>query len=65
MPQYQKIYIGIMVNIVISAYFIEDNIVDSANWGIKTARRIHAVYTIGLSINKDPKLKKRKRKDKQ
>ena len=29
------------------------------------ARRTHAAYTIGLSINEDLKLKKRKGKDKQ
>ena len=29
------------------------------------ARRMHVVYTIGLSINEDLKLKKRKGKDKQ
>ena len=28
-------------------------------------RRTHAAYTIGLSINKDLKLKKKKGKDKQ
>ena len=34
------------------------------NQGISTARRTHAAYTIGLSINKDLKLKERKGRDK-
>ena len=40
-------------------------VADSVNRGISTARRTHAAYTIGLSINEDLKLKKRKGKDKQ
>ena len=40
-------------------------VADSVNRGISTARRMHAASTIGLSINKDLKLKKRKEKDKQ
>ena len=38
---------------------------DSVNRGISTARRMHAACTIGLSINKDLKLKKRKGRDRQ
>ena len=38
---------------------------DLVNQGISTVRRMHAACTIGLSINKDLKLKKRKGKDKQ
>ena len=41
------------------------SVADSVNRGISTARRTHAACTIGLSINKDLKLKKRKGKDKQ
>ena len=40
-------------------------VADSVNRGISMARRMHAAYTIGLSINEDLKLKKRKGKDKQ
>ena len=40
-------------------------VADSVNRGISTARRMHAACTIGLSINKDLKLKKRIEKDKQ
>ena len=42
-----------------------DNVADSVNWGISIARRMHAACIIGLSINEDLKLKKRKGKDKQ
>ena len=35
---------------------------DLVNRGISTARRMHAACTIGLSINEDLKLKKRKGK---
>ena len=38
---------------------------DSVNQGISTARRMRAAYMIGLSINKDLKLKKRKGRDRQ
>ena len=41
------------------------NVANSVNQGISTARRTHAAYTIGLSINEDLKLEKRKGKDKQ
>ena len=40
-------------------------VADSVNRGISTARRMHAACTIGLSINEDLRLKKRKGKDKQ
>ena len=40
-------------------------ITDLVNQGISTARGIHAAYMIGLSINEDLKLKKRKGKGKQ
>ena len=40
-------------------------VADSVNRDISTARRMHAACTIGLSINKDLKLKKRKGKDRQ
>ena len=42
-----------------------DFVTDSVNRGISTARRMRAAYTIGLSINKDLKLKKRKGRDRQ
>jgi hypothetical protein len=40
-------------------------VADSVNRGISTARRMHAACTIGLSINEDLKLKKRKGRDRQ
>ena len=40
-------------------------VADSVNRGISTARRMHAACMIGLSINKDLKLKKRKGRDRQ
>ena len=40
-------------------------VMDSVNWGINTARRMHIACIIELSINKDIKLKKRKEKDMQ
>ena len=39
-------------------------VADSVNRGISTAGRRRAACTIGLSINEDLKLKKRKGKDK-
>ena len=42
-----------------------NTVADLANRGINTVRRTHTAYTIGLSINEDLKLKKRKGKDKQ
>ena len=38
---------------------------DLVNRGISTARRMRVAYMIGLSINKDLKLKKRKGRDRQ
>jgi hypothetical protein len=40
-------------------------VADSVNRGISTARRMRAACTIGLSINEDLKLRKRKGRDKQ
>ena len=40
-------------------------VADSVNRGISTARRICAACMIGLSINKNLKLKKRKGRDRQ
>ena len=40
-------------------------VADSVNRGISTARRMRAAYMIGLSINEDLKLRKRKGRDKQ
>jgi hypothetical protein len=40
-------------------------IADSVNRGISTAKGMRATCTIKLSINKDLKLRKRKRRDKQ
>ena len=41
------------------------SVANSVNQGISMARRTHTAYIIGLSINEDLKLKKRKGKDKQ
>jgi hypothetical protein len=41
------------------------SVADLVNQGISTARRMCTTCIIGLSINKDLKLKKRKRRDKQ
>ena len=40
-------------------------ITDLVNRGISTIRRIYIAYMIGLFINKDLKLKKRKGRDRQ
>ena len=40
------------------------SVADLVNQGISIVRRMYAAYTIGLSINEDLKLKKRKGKDK-
>ena len=40
-------------------------VTDSVNRGISTTGRIYTAYTIGLSINEDLKLKKRKGRDRQ
>ena len=40
-------------------------VADSVNRGISTTGRMHAACTIGLSINEDLKLKKRKGRDRQ
>jgi hypothetical protein len=47
------------------SYLSKDVVADSVNQGIYTAKGIHATCTIGLSINKDLKLRKRKGRDKQ
>ena len=44
---------------------IYPSVADSVNRGISTVRRMRAAYTIGLSINEDLKLKKRKGRDRQ
>jgi hypothetical protein len=48
------------------AYILDAlTVADSVNRGISTARRMRATCTIGLSINEDLKLRKRKGRDKQ
>ena len=54
-------YVGMSVRLV---YLYIPIVADSVNRGISTARRMRAAYTIGLSINKDLKLRKRKGRDK-
>ena len=39
------------------------NVTDLVNRGISIVRKMYAAYIIKLSINKNPKLKKRKEKD--
>ena len=49
---------------MLQTQLIKVYIADLVNQGIGTVRRTRTAYIIGLSINKDLKLKKRKEKDK-
>ena len=46
-------------------FFITTTVADSVNQGISMVKRVVQACTIGLSINEDLKLRKRKGKDKQ
>ena len=63
-----KLILFLFINLrlpLISLLLLSTSVADSVNRGISTARRMRTACTIGLSINEDLKLKKRKGRDRQ